>query len=107
MPVPITVSAVDNAGNLLTDYTGTVSIFSTDPAATGITYTFTAADAGTHTFDPGIALVSVGPQSIIVTVPLAGSASATVQAQVRRRLRVLPCRLRRDDVQAALCFHLR
>ncbi len=99
VPVPITVSAVDDAGNPLTDYVGTVNIFSTDPAGSTISYTFTAADAGVHTFDPGISLMSVGPQSIIATAQLAGSASTTVQvlaAPASRFAVAIPV----EDVQA-------
>ncbi len=79
--VPVTVSAVDSSGNPITDYAGTVNIFSTDPAGSVLTYTFTAADAGTHTFTTGVSLVTVGPQSIIASASLAGSASTSVQVQ--------------------------
>src|SRR5438309_174953 len=61
--------------------TGTVSVFTTDPAGSVLTYTFTAADAGTHTFATGVTLVTVGPQSIIASAAQAGSASASVQVQ--------------------------
>jgi hypothetical protein len=70
------VTAYDSYGNQVTDYTGTVVLSSTDPAATffddatgnplaGNSYTFTAADAGTHYFDATLA--TVGTQSITVT----------------------------------------
>ena len=46
-----TVTAVDSNGNTVTTFTGTVSLASTDPAATlPAAYSFTASDAGTHTF---------------------------------------------------------
>jgi large repetitive protein len=52
-PVTITVTAIDNTGAVLTDYLGTITFTSTDATATfpaGLTYAFTAADAGVHTF---------------------------------------------------------
>jgi hypothetical protein len=46
-----TVTAVDAYGNTVSSYTGTVLFTSTDPqAALPGSYTFTAADAGTHAF---------------------------------------------------------
>ncbi len=46
-----TVMAVDPYGNVAPDYAGTVAFFSTDPQASlPDSYTFTAADAGVHTF---------------------------------------------------------
>src|SRR5205085_8665976 len=49
-------------------YVGTVSFTSTDPSFAGapISYTFTAGDAGVHTFS-GLSLSSVGTQSITAT----------------------------------------
>ncbi len=40
----------DPYGNVATGYTGTVDLSSTDPRAVLPAYTFTATDAGTHTF---------------------------------------------------------
>ncbi len=52
-PFSLRVTALDAFNNTVTGYTGTVQFSTTDPAA-GIflpaTYTFTAADAGVHTF---------------------------------------------------------
>ena len=46
-----TVSAVDIYGNIISGYMGTVQFTSSDPQASlPAGYTFTAADAGTHTF---------------------------------------------------------
>lgn len=47
-----TVTVDDAFGNVATNFTGTVAITSTDPAATftPASYTFTATDAGVHTF---------------------------------------------------------
>jgi hypothetical protein len=48
---PFTVTALDPYGNVATGYTGTVHFTATDTgAALPGTYTFTAADAGTHAF---------------------------------------------------------
>ena len=53
----ITITAKDAAGNVLTGYTGTVTITTSDLAATlsHKSYTFTAADLGTKTFTVGSA----------------------------------------------------
>ena len=46
-----TVTALDAFGNVATGYTGTVAFSSSDPIASlPASYTFTAADAGVHTF---------------------------------------------------------
>ena len=54
-PVPVTVTAVDANGNPVTGFLDTVGITTNDPQANGAvtSYTFTAADAGTHTFAAG------------------------------------------------------
>lgn len=60
-----TVTAKDQFGNTDPNYTGTVKFTSTD-SGTGVSlpssYTFTAADAGVHTFDA--TLVTAGSQTI-------------------------------------------
>jgi hypothetical protein len=61
-----TVTAFDPYGNIATSYTGTVHFSSSDAkAALPANYTFTAADAGTHTFS--VALKTAGTQSISAT----------------------------------------
>src|SRR5207244_10980035 len=62
VPTSVTVKVVDASGHLVPNYTGTVTLSSSDTQATGassktataaslpITYTFTAADHGQHTF---------------------------------------------------------
>jgi hypothetical protein len=61
-----TVTARDAFGNLCSAYTGTVTFSSSDVlAGLPASYTFTAADAGTHTFTA--TLKKVGTQSISVT----------------------------------------
>jgi RHS repeat-associated protein len=58
-----TVSLRDGSGALVTGYRGTVQFSSTDPLATlPVTYTFTAADGGTHTF--AATFDSAGTQSL-------------------------------------------
>lgn len=61
----ITVKALDNSGNVLTGYTGTVHFGSSDPIA-GLPgdYTFLPSDNGTATFN--VTLNTVGAQSISV-----------------------------------------
>src|SRR5205823_11643512 len=63
----ITVTALDTAGNVLTGYTGTVHVSSSDPQAVlPVTdYTFTAGDNGTHSFT--VRLKTAGTQSLTVT----------------------------------------
>lgn len=63
VPFSITVKAEGPAGQTVANYRGTVHFTSSDSAATlPADYTFTAADAGVHTF--AIALVSLGSQTI-------------------------------------------
>jgi hypothetical protein len=88
--LPMTISALDANGNVATGFRGTVFISSSDPAATtaagyafnpldaGIPYTFTAADAGTHTFTGPIRLVTGGAQTVTAAAPFMAPASATV-----------------------------
>ncbi len=61
-----TVTATDAYGNVITGYTGTVGFTSSDPlAALPASYTFTTADAGTHTFSA--TLMTVGTQKLKAT----------------------------------------
>ena len=62
-PFPVTVMAVDASGGPATQYTGTVSLASTDSRATlDAALTFTAVDAGRRTVM--VTLVSPGPQRL-------------------------------------------
>ncbi len=63
----VTVTAYTAAGIVATGYSGTVILTSSDPKAalTPDSYTFTGADAGTHTFL--VTLESAGAQSITAT----------------------------------------
>jgi subtilisin family serine protease len=67
----ITVTAYDIYGNLATDYTGTVTLTSSDPKAVlPASYTFTTADDGKHTFSA--TLKTAGTQSITATDTASG-----------------------------------
>ena len=67
----ITVTAYDAYGNLATNYTGMVTLTSTDPQAVlPASYTFTAADEGKHTFP--VTLETAGTQSITATDATSG-----------------------------------
>ena len=88
----VVVTAYDAFGNVATGYTGTVSLSSSDPRTLlPSSYTFTAADAGRHSF--AIALDTAGMQTITatdtatsgltgtesgITVQAAGASSLTV-----------------------------
>jgi hypothetical protein len=66
-PFSITVTAKDGSGKTATGYVGTVHFTSSDAQAMlPADYTFTAADAGVHTFN-GVILKTAGPQSITAT----------------------------------------
>jgi hypothetical protein len=68
-PFDLTVTAVDRYGNTAASYTGTVHFTSTDlhGATLPPDYTFTAADAGVHTFAAGATLFTAGGQTITVS----------------------------------------
>jgi hypothetical protein len=64
VPFSVTVTAQDAFNNTVPGYTGTVGFTSSDPKAVlPAAYTFTAADAGTHTFS-GVSLHQPGPDTI-------------------------------------------
>jgi len=66
--VTATLTAYTPASTVATGYTGTVHFTSTDGAATlPMNYTFTAGDAGVHTFPAGVILRTAGSQVITVT----------------------------------------
>jgi hypothetical protein len=66
IPANVVVSALDQFGNVATGYTGTVHFASSDPQAVlPADYTFTAADAGHHTFTA--TLNTAGTQTVSVT----------------------------------------
>jgi|GEM_PF-3245192 len=62
----VTVTAKDGSGNTATGYLGRIHFTSTDPAAVlPADYTFTAGDAGVHTFT--VTLKTPGTQSVTAT----------------------------------------
>jgi hypothetical protein len=63
----VTVTARDAYGNTATDYRGTVHFTSTDPypASLPVDYSFTAGDAGSHTFPLGATLFTAGTRFVI------------------------------------------
>jgi hypothetical protein len=71
-----TVTARDANGNISTGYRGTVEFTSSDPdAELPASYTFTAADAGTHTFSA--TLLTAGTQSITAADTATSSINGT------------------------------
>ncbi len=65
-PDPVTVTALDANNNVVSDYTGTVTLSSTDPGfGQPITYTFTPDDQGSHTFY--VYLDTAGIEALTVT----------------------------------------
>ena len=79
-----TVSMVDAFGNIATDYVGTVHFRSSDSTATlPANYTFTAADAGQHTFVNQMILRKKGKQTLTLTDTL-NSARPTPRASTSR-----------------------
>ncbi len=67
-PTSVTITVYDASYNVATGYTGTVRFTSTDGSATlPFDYTFTVADAGTHTFTNGVTLQNAGSQAVTAT----------------------------------------
>ena len=85
VPISVTVTAKDPYGNTVTGYLGTVHFTSSD-SQTGVilpaNYTFTAADAGVHTFTNGVTLETAGNQTVTATdtstSSITGKATVTV-----------------------------
>jgi hypothetical protein len=72
----VTVTAQDAYGNTVTGYRGTVHLTSTDPQAVlPANYTFTAMDAGKHTFS--VTLKTAGSQTMTVTDTASGAVTGT------------------------------
>jgi hypothetical protein len=87
--VTVTLTARDSFGNLATGYRGTVHFGSSDPRAIlPADYTFTAADAGLHTFSA--TFKTAGTQSLTATdtanAAVATSQSVTVTPAAASRL---------------------
>jgi hypothetical protein len=74
--VSVCVTLLDAYGNVAAGYTGTGRFTSSDAsAALPANYTFTSADAGTHTFS--VTLKKAGTQSITATDTVTASLTAT------------------------------
>jgi hypothetical protein len=68
-PITFSVTALDRAGQVVTDYTGTINLSSTtDHSALFVprTYTFTTADQGTHEFPDGVTFHKGGAELLKV-----------------------------------------
>ena len=74
----LTLTLEDAYGNVVTGYVGTVHFSSSDSTATlPANYTFTAADAGQHTFTNAMILRKKGKQTFTITDPLNSALTAT------------------------------
>ena len=102
----VTVTAYDAYSNVATGYTGTVNLSSTDSNAlfSPSSFTFTAANAGTHTFSA--TLETAGTQSIKASDTNNNNISGTetgitVQPAVVHSITVswIPCRSHRRHCQ--------
>jgi hypothetical protein len=80
-PFDVTVAALDPFGQAAVGCTGTVNLYSTDPAATYLgSHTYTLSDGGVFVF-AGVALVTPGPQTLLAADgPLVGLFNLTVQS---------------------------
>jgi hypothetical protein len=82
VPFSVTVRALDASGRPAEGYRGMVTLTVGDPFSfQPYRYTFTAVDAGSHTFINGLTLFSPGVQSLGVTddvLPIGASASVAV-----------------------------
>ncbi|MBI3723760.1 hypothetical protein HY251_07395 [bacterium] len=83
----VTLTVVDSAGVVVTGYAGTISFSSTD-ADPGVVlpsaYTFTAADAGAHSFPASVVLETFGPEIVTASDASAGiTGSATVTVRTK------------------------
>jgi hypothetical protein len=72
----------DAYGNVATGYRGTVHFDDLTWASVPGDYTFTAADAGTHTFTAGLSFYLMGNQQLLVTDTSNQSLGATLTTQV-------------------------
>ena len=88
---PVTVTAFDAYGRIDENYTGTVRFTSSDgEAMLPAQYTFTAADAGQHSFDA--TLEAFGDQTLTVTdteAGFAGSAVVSIQSRMATHFSVV------------------
>jgi hypothetical protein len=79
----LTLTVEDAYGNVVTGYAGTVHFTSSDSTATlPANYTFTAADAGVHTFVNTTTLRKKGPETITVTDTLNSGLTDNISTSV-------------------------
>ena len=79
--ISLTVRAKDGFGNTVTGYNGSVTITSTDvPAGLPADYSFTAADAGVHTFT--VALKTTTPNGVVWSFSVVDTSSAATLATI-------------------------
>ncbi len=90
VPFDLTVTAVDPFGQVAVGYTGTATFGTTDPdpgVVLPADYTFTAADAGVHTFtDTGLGettLITRGQQTVTATDAADGSITGSANVKVK------------------------
>jgi uncharacterized repeat protein (TIGR03803 family) len=81
-PFDVTLAALDPFGNIDVNYLGTVTFTTSDADSSVVLpldYSFTAADAGVHTFAGEVTLITNGDQTVTVTDTVSGITSgATV-----------------------------
>ncbi|HEX6084660.1 MAG TPA: hypothetical protein VF266_09055 [Thermoanaerobaculia bacterium] len=96
----LALTAYDRDGNVATGYRGTVQFTSTDGAATlPASYTFTAADAGTHLFPRGLILRTPGAHVLTIT----DTANATITGSRGTLVTAVPQSVPQQTHWA--CFH--
>ena len=84
---PLTITANDPFGNLVNDYTGAVTITTTDPAIVPIKFTYVITDRGTKTLN--YTLKTPGFQDIVVSE----DANPSVSGTSSRRITAPKCRI--------------
>ena len=83
-PFSVTVNALDGNGNIDLAYVGTVDLSSLDVIASfsPSSYTFTAGDAGSHTFTNGVTLGTAGVDDVTATDDVNGSITGFADVSV-------------------------
>ena len=91
VPTRVSVTILDQSGHVLPNYTGTVTLTSSDTQATGtsahktapaalpITYTFTAQDHGRHDFQ--LTFQTAGAVTVTATATLSSTSKSTITSQ--------------------------
>ena len=76
----LAVTAVDAQGQVVTGYTGTVLLITSDHSTRPSDYTFTQSDSGTHVFS--VSLFTAGPQTLLVLDAANGAIMGSVTIAV-------------------------